>query len=98
MVLRAKGQEMLKKKKKILFRLEEIKKRIPNKNIILKKKKKFCTTFCTAFTIASIPFKQNSDEHKANIYGLQVKNTRDMRFPINAQRKYIHATNIKLQM
>ena len=37
MVLRAKGQEMLKKKKKILFRLEEIKKRIPNKNIILKK-------------------------------------------------------------
>ena len=34
MVLRAKGQEMLKKKKKKLFRLEEIKKRIPNKNII----------------------------------------------------------------
>lgn len=41
MVLRAKGQEMLKKKKKKLFRLEEIKKRIPNKNIILKKKKNF---------------------------------------------------------
>ena len=36
MVLRAEGQEMF--KKKILFRLEEIKKRIPNKNIILNKK------------------------------------------------------------